>query len=139
LLNLSADSLPTDLNQLHLIQTLLEREALLTNSLLLLDCDGIQDVEGNHASHPQVSAIARLMETCHKSMFVFSRDRRSARQRPVFSFEVTQPTTTEQRQIWQQSLEVALEQEKDVGNAQNHPKSSRRLINWSAILACRPW
>ncbi|MBD2072874.1 ATP-binding protein [Phormidium sp. FACHB-592] len=116
LLNLSADSLPTDLNQLHLMQTLLEREALLTNSLLLLDCDGMQEVEGNHAAHSQSRAIARLMETCHKSMFVFSRDRRSARQRTVFSFEVTQPTTTEQRQIWLQSLEAALEQEKDVRN-----------------------
>ncbi|XHX77879.1 MAG: ATP-binding protein [Stenomitos frigidus ULC029] len=115
LLNLSADSFPTDLNQLHLIQTLLEREALLTNSLLLLDCDGMQEsVEGSQISHPQISAIARLMETCHKSMFVFSRDRRSARQRPVFSFEVTQPTTTEQRQIWLQSLEAALEQEAGV-------------------------
>lgn len=112
LLNVMADILPTDLHQLHLMQTLLEREALLTNSLLLLDCDGVRDsIEGSAAPHSQSTAIARLMETCHKTMFVFSRDRRSARQRPVFSFEVTQPTTTEQRQIWLQSLEAALEQE----------------------------
>lgn len=105
LLNLNGDILPTDFNQLNLIQTLWEREALLRNSLLLLDCDGVPETsEGNNHPHPQISAIARLMEISQQPLFVFSRDRRSIRQRSVFSFEVTQPTATEQRQLWQQSL-----------------------------------
>jgi AAA+ superfamily predicted ATPase len=117
LLNLPANILPTDLNQLYLMQTLWEREALLTHSLLLLDCDDVEKASGEpRTSHPQINAIARLMETCGQAMVVFSRDRRSVRQRPVFRFEVLPPTPTEQRQIWQHSLEAALQDERLMGN-----------------------
>jgi AAA+ superfamily predicted ATPase len=117
LLKVTADRLPTDGNQLYLVQTLWEREALLTRSLLLLDCDNLPETsEGIQTAPPQLSAIARLVETCHHPMLVFSRDRRSAHQRPVFNFEITPPTTTEQRQLWQQSLKAVLEAENNATN-----------------------
>lgn len=109
LLNLTADIVPTDLQQLYLIQTLWEREAILQGSLLLLDCDGAPDLAEGGSPPPQLSAISRVMETCNQPLFVFSRDRRAVRQRLVFSFEVTQPTATEQRQIWLQTLAPAVE------------------------------
>ncbi|MBW4522611.1 MAG: ATP-binding protein [Scytolyngbya sp. HA4215-MV1] len=112
LLNLAAEVLPTEFTQLHLIQTLWEREAILRQGVLLLDCDGIPETtEGSSASPQQISAINFLMETCQQPMIVLSRDRRPLRQRPVFSFEVSQPTTTEQRQLWLQRLGTALEPE----------------------------
>lgn len=105
LLHLTAELLPADFGQFRLIQTLWQREAILTRSLLLLDCDHVAEpTEAANAALAQTSAITRLMEACQQPMFVFSRDRRSARQRPVFSFEVTQPTAIEQRQFWLQTL-----------------------------------
>jgi SpoVK/Ycf46/Vps4 family AAA+-type ATPase len=56
---------------------------------------------------------------------VFSRDRRSAHQRPVFNFEVTQPTATEQRQLWQQSLKAVL----DAENAEPNGTAIRTQID----------
>ena len=107
LLKVSADRLPIESNQLSLIQTLWVRESLLSHRLLLLDCDYIQEssmVEGSNAS-PQLNAIARIMETCTYPMLVFSLDRRAIRQRPAFSFDIIQPTTIEQRKLWQQALQ----------------------------------
>ncbi|MBM0744541.1 ATP-binding protein [Phormidium sp. CLA17] len=109
LLDLTAELLPADFQQFRSIQTLWQREAILSRSLLLLDCDNM--AEPTEAANPypaQTSAIARMMEACQQPMFVFSRDRRSARQRSVFSFEVTQPTAIEQRQFWLQTLGAML-------------------------------
>ena len=112
LLKVAADRLPTDGNQLYLVQTLWEREALLTRSLLLLDCDNMSETgEGIQVASPQITSISRLLETCQAPLLVFSRDRRSVHQRPVFNFEITQPTATEQRQLWRQSLKAILETE----------------------------
>ncbi|MEX0271119.1 ATP-binding protein [Leptolyngbyaceae cyanobacterium UHCC 1019] len=110
LLSLAANILPTDFTQLSLLQTLWEREALLGNSLLLLDCDGVADMhEGTSAASSPLNAIAYLLESCHGSMLVFSRDRRSVRKRAVFSFEVASLTALEQRQLWRQQLAEELE------------------------------
>jgi AAA+ superfamily predicted ATPase len=111
LLNLAAEILPSDFNQLTLIQSLWERESLLERSLLLLDCEGIPDTTEGAGAPPQVSTIARVMETCQQPLLVFSRDRRSVRQRSVFNFDVAQPTTIEQRHLWLQSLAPVLERE----------------------------
>jgi hypothetical protein len=109
LLSLNAEVLPSDFNQLTQIQTLWEREAMLSYNLLLLDCEGVQPVsEGNPPSQPQVNSIVRVMEICQQPLLVFSRDRLPVRQRPVVSFDLAQPTATEQRHLWQHSLAVAL-------------------------------
>jgi hypothetical protein len=119
LLNLAAEVLPPDLGQIHLIQALWEREAILRHGVLLLDCDGIPETtEGSGAPTQQLNALAFLMETCRQPLIVLSRDRRPLRQRPVFSFEVTQPTTTEQRQLWLKTLEGALENSNGAFNSQ---------------------
>ena len=111
LLSLAAEVLPSDFNQLMQIQTLWEREAILGNSLLLLDCEGVPEASEGANALPQVSAIARVIETCQQPMFVVSRDRRSVRQRSVFNFEVNQPTTSEQRHLWLQFLNAVLQRE----------------------------
>jgi len=111
LLNLNADILPADFDKFNLIQTLWEREAKLTGHLLLLDCDNLPDATDGANAPPQVGAIARLMENCHQRLFVLSRDRRPVRQRSVISFEVMQPTATEQRQLWLQTLTSILAQQ----------------------------
>lgn len=114
LLSLMADVLPTDFLQLNLIQTLWQREAILRNSVLLLDCDGVPESSEGNISSPSMNTITRLIETYQQTMFVLSRDRRAIRQRPVFSFEVIQPTATEQRQFWQRSLGETLASENGI-------------------------
>ena len=111
LLSLAAEILPSDFSQLTLVQTLWERESMLERSLLLLDCEGVSDTTEGASAPPQVSTIARVMETCEQPLLVFSRDRRSVRQRSVFNFEVAQPTTPEQRHLWRHFLCPVLEQE----------------------------
>ncbi|MDX2096778.1 MAG: ATP-binding protein [Leptolyngbyaceae cyanobacterium bins.59] len=107
LLSLNADILPSDFEKLNLVRTLWEREAILTGSLLLLDCDSLQETgENSNPSHQQSSTIAYLIENCQRPLFILSRDRRSTRQRSVMTFEVTQPTTIEQRHLWRQTLEA---------------------------------
>ncbi len=107
LVNLAADSLPSDFTQLKSLQTLWEREAMLRGGVLLLDCDGLPDVTENAAPSPVLGAIARLMESCQPPLIVLSRDRRPIRQRPIFNFDIIQPTATEQRHLWTHSLELA--------------------------------
>lgn len=106
LLSLSADVLPTDLEQFHQIQTLWQRESILTYGLLLLDCDGISNSSQDlNLPTAQLNAIARLLETCQQPLFVLSRERRSPRHRSVFSFDITPPTALEQRQFWFYALQ----------------------------------
>lgn len=103
-LHLSAEVLPKEFDALTQIQKRWEREAILARRLLLLDSDGVPDAT------EATSAIARVLETCQQPILLFSRDRRSVRQRSVFNFEITPPTATEQRHLWLRSLDSALDQ-----------------------------
>ncbi|MDX2228477.1 MAG: ATP-binding protein [Leptolyngbyaceae cyanobacterium bins.349] len=104
-LSVSADALPTDSHQFQTMQTLWQREAILSRSMLLLDCDCISNSsQESNLAVTQLNAIARLLETCQQPLFVLNRDRRTPRHRPIFSFEVTQPTAVEQREFWLQAL-----------------------------------
>jgi AAA+ superfamily predicted ATPase len=105
ILHLAAETLPTDLHRLHLIQILWERQAILTGSLLLLDCDGMPESMDGTTHTAQTGAVIRLMETCQYPLVIFSLDRRSVRQRSVFSFDVPLVSAMEQRQLWLQALE----------------------------------
>jgi hypothetical protein len=129
LLKITADNLPTDGNLLHLLHTLWMREALLQRSLLLLDCDHVHESTTDSAPpNLQVNAIARTLEACHCPMLIFSLDRRPTRQRSVFSFEVTQPTTTEQRLLWQQSL-TSIFSNRLNWNWPDHHAQTERLVS----------
>jgi hypothetical protein len=94
---LSAQALPTDSAQLNLIQILCDREWLLSQTILLLDCEEVE------ATEPE-SAIARFIESLHAPLIITSRERRRQRQRPMISFDVGHPTTDEQRVIWANTL-----------------------------------
>ncbi|MBN3924857.1 MAG: ATP-binding protein [Nostoc sp. NMS4] len=96
---ISAESIVTDTNQLNLIKCLCEREWMLSNRVLLLDCDELEIMEANRNS-----AIARFIESIHCPLIITSRDRRRQRQRPLITFDVHQPTSEEQQLIWQNAL-----------------------------------
>lgn len=80
-----------------------ERESILTNSALLLDCDELDATDIT-----KESAIARLIDNIPSPLIISSLDRRRSLERPVINIEVHKPSTVEQRAIWHNALgEVA--------------------------------
>ncbi|MBE7385018.1 MAG: ATP-binding protein [Leptolyngbya sp. SIO1E4] len=102
---IAADTLPTELSQATLWQCLCEREAHLTQSGLLLDCDALPAFsEADSHATPLNGMIARLIETCDRPLLITSCDPRPQRQRPLITFHVGPPSPPEQRQLWQTHL-----------------------------------
>ncbi|MBD2489984.1 ATP-binding protein [Aulosira sp. FACHB-615] len=90
-------------NEINDLLRLWDREAMLTNSVLLLDCE---ESDSNDAA--KESAIARLMTNISSPLIIISRERRRCTQKPIIAIDVPKPTTAEQRIIWQNALgEVA--------------------------------
>ena len=96
---ISAEALLEDITQLNLFQRLWEREAMLNNSVLLLDCNSLENVDANIESK-----ISRFIETIDCRLIVSSRERRRSRQRSQIIFDIEPATTNEQRLIWQHTL-----------------------------------
>ncbi|WP_427159629.1 ATP-binding protein [Aliinostoc sp. HNIBRCY26] len=76
-----------------------ERESMLTNSALLLDCD-----EFNSSETAQENAIARLITDISSPLIITSHERRRIPQHPLITIEVPKPSAAEQRAIWQNAL-----------------------------------
>jgi hypothetical protein len=101
-LNLSvmaAHAIPTNPGELDTLIKLWERDAILSRSALLLDCDEVETTDDLREG-----AIARIIESVSGMLIVSSRQRRRQRQRPVLSFDVNKPTLPEQRALWQTAL-----------------------------------
>jgi SpoVK/Ycf46/Vps4 family AAA+-type ATPase len=90
---------PHELN--HLIQRWF-REALLTNSALLLNCD-----EVNQADAVREFAISQFIENLNSPLIVSSQERQHPRQRPLITFDVPPLTHSEQLAIWNSNLGTA--------------------------------
>ena len=99
---MSASVIPNAPAELEALLRLWEREAGLSGSGLLLDCD---DVETPDASREHV--IARLIEGMRCVLLVATRGRRRTLQRPAVAIEVSKPTPNEQLAVWQGLLGVA--------------------------------
>jgi hypothetical protein len=96
---LEALSLPADPRELEALLRLWEREAILSRSALLLDCD---ELDRSDAPHSQ--AAARFAEGLDGLLFVASRERQRLRGRPLASLDVARPTAEEQGALWRQAL-----------------------------------
>src|SRR5262249_30671212 len=85
-----AEVLPNDARELESFVRLWEREAALAASALLVECDEAE----NHF------VAARFIERVHGALLVASRERMQLRYRASISFDVTKPTSAEQRALW---------------------------------------
>lgn len=94
-----ASTVPTGINELNHLMRLWEREAILSNSVLLLEWEDTDAGEGLRES-----AIATMVERIRSPLVIISRDRRKQRQRPLIAIEVPKATPSEQRAIWQAAL-----------------------------------
>jgi SpoVK/Ycf46/Vps4 family AAA+-type ATPase len=99
---LSAYALPSSPAEFEALIRLWEREAILSGSALLLDCD---DSDTSDAARER--AIAHLSETVSGVLIVSSCERRQLLQRPVVSLDVRKPTASEQRGAWKNALGTA--------------------------------
>jgi len=90
-------------NEMNDLLRLWERESMLTNSALLLDCDEIDSTDAN-----KESAIARLIASITSPLIITGHERRRVAQHPLITLDVQKPSAAEQRTIWQNALgEVA--------------------------------
>ncbi|MEG4854321.1 ATP-binding protein [Microcoleus sp. B5-D4] len=96
---MAADGIPTDTDDLENLMCLWEREALLSNSVLLLECDAVDPNDQNRDN-----AIARLIENSSNPLIVSVSDRRHPRKRPLITFDIEKATSSEQQAIWRSAL-----------------------------------
>ncbi len=91
-------AIPLATDELDTFIRLWERETILSNSILFLDCDDMD------ADLPRTRAISRLLQSIDRCLFVASRERLRGGQRPVVNFDVALPHFAEQSQVWHQSI-----------------------------------
>jgi hypothetical protein len=96
---LPAALLPVNLSELENLHRVWEREAILRNAALLLECDRCETSDTSHAM-----AIDRWIEMTRTPLLISSRDPRPDIERPLLSVEVRRPTSSEQRAAWQRVL-----------------------------------
>jgi hypothetical protein len=99
LFRLSAALLPVNLTELETLHRLWEREAILQNAALLLECDRHETTDP-----PRELAIDRWIELTRTRLLVATREPRRDLERPVLTVEIEKPTSREQRLAWQQAL-----------------------------------
>jgi len=99
LYKIPANILPHDLSNLQLIASLCDREYMLDDIALLLDCDRDEAPNQN-----QDLAIGYLIEILKCPLIISSQSRRRQHQRTIITFDVRSPSIIEQQTLWEQAL-----------------------------------
>lgn len=95
----TAHVIPSNPGELESLIRLWEREAALSTSVLLIDCDEIE-----RSDVARERTVARLIESTNGALVVTSRERRHTVRRPIITFDVSKPSVSEQRNAWQSAL-----------------------------------
>jgi len=99
LFRLPVAALPTNLVELENLHRLWEREAILQNAALLLECDRCDDADA-----PRELAIERWIELTRTPLLVSTGEPRRDLERPLLTVEVPKPTRAEQRLKWEEAI-----------------------------------
>ena len=95
LYRMPAQAAPATPHELDVLMRLWEREAVLGNSALLLDCDDLDQHDAGREF-----AVSRLIEGTGGVILVATRTRRPSRHRSLLTFDVGKPQAREQRALW---------------------------------------
>lgn len=95
----SATLIPTDPAELESLIRLWEREVVLAQGALFVDCFALEVQDARNA------VINRLLERTSGPLIVAGRERRRDLTRNTLNFEVKKPDVPEQRRVWQSVLE----------------------------------
>lgn len=96
---ISAQVTPSIPSEVESLIRLWEREAILSESILLLNCDKIDSNDT-----VRVDAIEGFIERINGFVFVASQETIQIGQRATVSFDVCKPTTDEQSLLWEKNL-----------------------------------
>ncbi|WP_218082892.1 ATP-binding protein [Anthocerotibacter panamensis] len=99
LLRLALPAPAITISSFQALRRRIERAALLTKSVLLLDCDQL-----NAADSLTHQLLGQLVEQVQTPCLITSRDRYAFAQRPLVTYDVPQLTADEQRAVWQTAL-----------------------------------
>ncbi len=99
LYRLPVAALPTNLSELETLHRLWEREAILQNAALILECDRSENPDA-----ARELAIERWIEWTRTPLFISTRDPRREIERPILTVELAKPTRREQRAAWAQAI-----------------------------------
>ena len=102
LATIRAESLPVDPREVDALIRLCEREAALSGTVLVLDCDGFE-AHGQDAGRD--AAVTQFVEGLASALVVLVRDRRPTRVRSAMTLDVAKPTTAEQLATWRSLIE----------------------------------
>jgi AAA+ superfamily predicted ATPase len=95
-------TIPLSVTDRYQLIRLWEREYILRPSVLLVDCD---EVDSNDTARE--NAIQELIEGISSPLIITSRDRRRTKLRPLITFDIHQPTISEQSILWHNALGTA--------------------------------
>ncbi len=128
--------LPTMPTELASIIRLWEREALLNNEALVLDCTAFAATDSVRAS-----ALRQVLQQVHTPLIVTSRERFAlpALTRPMLTLDVAKPNSSEQRSLWRNNLKpFELNGQVDQLVAQFHLSASAIHNMTDTVLASLP-
>ncbi|MFW5778687.1 MAG: ATP-binding protein [Coleofasciculus sp.] len=97
--HLPAHRLPTHLNEISLLIRRWHRDAILSQSILLLDCQ-----ELNTSDTPLMEALCYFLQALHTPLIISTPERLPSAQRPFISFDIPSLTHLEQLHLWQTHL-----------------------------------
>ena len=100
LVAMPADLIPAPAAELDALVRLWEREAALSGSVLLIECDDADPA----ADQSTGRRVIRLIERIAGPAIVSGRERRPVAHRPAIGFDVFRPTPAEQRAAWRAAL-----------------------------------
>jgi hypothetical protein len=96
---LAAVALPTQSAELARFLHLWTRETILGDCALLLDCHSLEQTDTY-----RMSMIAQIIEANKGLLIIASRERHAFSSQQLLTFEVTKPTSAEQKALWQALL-----------------------------------
>ncbi len=96
---LSAQIIPTSPAELEAFNRLWCREAFLSGTALLIDCEELEMADAS-----RTSAVGTFLEQTASPIIVSSRERRPAFERTTITWDVSKPSSSEQQLIWQTVL-----------------------------------
>ncbi len=91
--SMRAGTIPASPVEVEALMRLWERQAILGNQALLLNCE---DAE--------ISLATRWIESARFPLILTTRERIPVSRRQVLTFEIRKPTSSEQRDLWRQAL-----------------------------------
>src|SRR5207248_11127522 len=97
--SLAVAALPINLTELEMLHRLWEREAILQNAALLLECERVENSDAHRES-----TIDRWIELSRMPLLVSTREPRRDPERPMLTGEINKPTSDEQLLAWRHAL-----------------------------------